>query len=168
MNVTGIVTRKALPRRTVLRGLGATIALPLLDCMVPAFAAVRKTAARPRPRFGVVYVPMGAIMDEFTPATEGAGFELPPILEPLAPVHDRLVVVSGLDNEPAVALPGEPAGGHGRIGAAFLTGVHGKPTEGADFEAGVSVDQLAAAELSRETELRSLEVGLEATVLAGA
>ena len=163
-----IVTRKALPRRTVLRGLGATIALPLLDCMVPAFAAVRNTAARPTPRFGVVYVPMGAIMDEFTPATEGSGFDLPAILQPLAPVRDRMVVVSGLDNEPAVARPGEPAGGHGRIGAAFLTGVHGKPTEGADFEAGVSVDQFAAAELGRETELRSLEIGLEATDLAGA
>jgi hypothetical protein len=163
-----IVTRKALPRRTVLRGLGATIALPLLDCMVPAFAAVRNSAARPTKRLSVVYVPMGAVMDHFTPATEGSGFELPAILQPLARVQDQLVVVTGLDNEPAVALPGEPAGGHGRIGAAFLTGVHGKPTEGADFRAGVSVDQIAAGELGKETQLRSLEIGLEATDLAGA
>ena len=163
-----IVTRKALPRRTVLRGLGATIALPLLDGMVPAFAAIRNTAARPTKRFGVVYVPMGAIMDALTPATEGAGFALTPILQPLARVQDQLVVVSGLDNQPAVALSGEPAGGHGRISAAFLTGVHGKPTEGPDFRAGVSVDQLAADVLGQETQLRSLEIGLEATDIAGA
>ena len=163
-----IVTKRALPRRTVLRGLGATIALPLLDSMVPAFAAIRNTAARPIKRFGVVYVPMGMIMDQFTPATDGTGFELPTILQPLAKVRDQVVVVSGLDNEPAVARPGEPAGGHGRIGAAFLTGVHGKPTGGADFRAGVSVDQLAAEQLGRETQIRSLEIGLEATDLAGA
>lgn len=163
-----IVTKKAVPRRTVLRGMGASIALPFLDCMVPAFAAIRNSAASPASRLGIVYAPMGIIMDQFTPETEGSGFKLPPILQPLASVRDRLVVVSGLDNEPAVALPGEPAGGHGRISAAYLTGVHGKPTEGADFRAGVSVDQFAAAELGRETQLRSLEIGLEASDLAGA
>ena len=163
-----IVTKKALPRRTVLRGLGATIALPLLDGMVPAFAAIRNTAASSTKRFGVVYVPMGAIMDSLTPATEGAGFALTPILQPLARVQDQLVVVSGLDNQPAVALSGEPAGGHGRISAAFLTGVHGKPTEGPDFRAGISVDQIAADVLGQETQLRSLEIGLEASDIAGA
>ena len=163
-----IATKKAMPRRAVLRGIGAAIALPLLDGMVPAFAAIRNTAAAPTKRLGVVYVPMGAIMDQLTPATEGAGFALTPILQPLARVQDQLVVVSGLDNEPAVALPGEPAGGHGRIGAAFLTGVHGKPTEGADFRAGTSIDQLAAAELGKDTQLRSLELGLEAADIAGA
>ena len=163
-----IVTRKALSRRTVLRGIGAGVALPLLDSMVPARAALRTTAARPTPRFAIVYVPMGAVMENWTPATEGAGFTPSPILGPLAAMRDELIVVSGLDNQPAVALPGEPAGGHGRIGGAFLTGVHAKPTEGTDFRAGVSIDQIAGAELGRETQLRSLEVGLETTELAGA
>ena len=148
-----IITRKALSRRTVLRGIGAGVALPLLDSMVPAYAALRTTAARATPRFAIVYVPMGAVMENWTPATEGAGFLPSPILEPLAAMRDELIVLSGLDNQPAVALPGEPAGGHGRIGAAFLTGVHAKPTEGVDFRAGVSIDQIAGAVLGRETQL---------------
>jgi hypothetical protein len=163
-----IVTKKAIPRRTMLRGLGATLALPLLDGMVPAFTAVAKTAAKPIVRLGVVYVPMGAVMNNWTPAEVGSGFALSPILQPLAPFRDRIVVLTGLDNEPAVARLGEPAGGHGRIGAAFLTGVHAKPTEGADFEAGVSIDQIAASHLGQHTQLASLEVGLESTGLAGA
>ncbi len=163
-----IITKKAIPRRTVLRGLGATVALPFLDGMVPAFAASRSAVAKPRTRLGLVYVPHGAVMNNWTPAAEGAGFELTPILQPLAPFRDRLLVLTGLDNKPALALQGEPAGGHGRIGAAFLTGVHAKPTEGADFRAGVSIDQIAAAHLGEETQLASLELGLESTELAGA
>src|SRR5262245_1707890 len=163
-----IVTRKSLSRRTVLRGLGATMALPLLDGMVPAFAAQNQTAARPVIRLGVMYVPMGAVMNNWTPAGEGAQFEMSPILQPLTPFRDRVLVLTGLDNKPAVALLGEPAGGHGRIGGAFLTGVHAKPTEGADFAAGISVDQIAAAHLGRETQLASLELGLETSGLAGA
>ncbi len=163
-----IATKKALPRRTVLRGLGATLALPLLDGMVPAFAAQRKTAANPTVRLGVIYVPMGAVMSNWTPATEGEGFAVTPILEPLARFRDRMLVLTGLDNEPAVARLGEPAGGHGRIGGAFLTGVHAKPTEGADFEAGISIDQIAAGHLGQHTQLASLELGLESTGLAGA
>lgn len=163
-----IVTRKVLPRRTVLRGLGATIALPLLDGMVPALAAVQKTAAASKRRLGIVYVPHGAVMNRWTPPDAGTILELSPTLEALAPFRDRLVVISGVDNAPALALQGEPAGGHGRIGAAFLTGVHAKPTEGADFRAGISIDQIAAAHLGQETELASLELGLESTDLAGA
>jgi hypothetical protein len=163
-----IVTKKALPRRTVLRGLGATVALPLLDSMVPAFAAARSPVATPPTRLGLVYVPHGAVMKSWTPAAEGAGYELSPILQPLAPFRDRLLVLTGLDNRPALALQGEPAGGHGRIGAAFLTGVHAKPTEGADFRVGVSIDQIAAAHLGDQTELASLELGLESSDLAGA
>lgn len=163
-----IVTRKALPRRTILRGLGAAVALPLLDGMVPALTALTKSAAKPKTRLGFMYIPMGAVMSNWTPAAEGGAFELTPILQPLAPFRDRLVVLSNLDNKPAVALLGEPAGGHGRIGGAFLTGVHAKPTEGADFAAGVSVDQIAAAHLGRETQLASLELGLETSGLAGA
>jgi hypothetical protein len=163
-----IVTRKAIARRTMLRGLGATLALPLLDGMVPAFTPLLKSAARPVSRLGVVYVPMGAVMNNWTPTTEGAGFEMSPILEPIAPFRSRILVLSDLDNAPAVARLGEPAGGHGRIGGAFLTGVHAKPTEGADFETGVSFDQIAAAHLGQQTELSSLELGLEVSGLAGA
>ena len=163
-----VVTKKVLSRRAVLRGLGATIALLLLDGMVPAFAAIRTTAARPTSRFGVVYVPMGAVMDNWTPAAEGAGFELSPILQPLAPFQDQLLVLTGLSNQPAVALQGSLLGGHGRISGAFLTGVHAKPTEGRDFQAGVSIDQIAAAQFRQHTQLASLELGLETSDLAGA
>jgi hypothetical protein len=163
-----IIDRKAISRRAVLRGIGATVALPLLDSMVPAFAAVRTTAAKPTARFGVVYVPHGAVMTNWTPAAEGAGFELSPILSALKPFRDDLLVITGLDHRPAAQLPGEPGGGHGRIGGAFLTGVHAKPTEGADFETGPSIDQIAATELGRETQLTSLELGMGSTEFAGA
>jgi hypothetical protein len=163
-----IVTKRALPRRTVLRGFGAMLSLPLLDSMIPALTAQAKTAARQKARLGIVYVPHGAVMANWTPRGEGADFTLSPVLETLAPFRQQLVVVTGLDHKPAAQLPGEPAGGHGRIGGAWLTGVHAKPTEGADFEAGVSLDQIAAAHVSAETELRSLEVGLGATEFAGA
>jgi hypothetical protein len=163
-----MITRKAIPRRTVLRGLGTALALPLLDGMVPALTALRASAAKARIRLGIVYVPHGAVMANWTPAAEGTSFELSPILQPLAPFRDRLVILTGLDNKPAQALQGEPAGGHGRIGAAFLTGVHAKPTEGADFRAGVSIDQIAAQHLGQQTQLASLELGLESIDLAGA
>ncbi len=163
-----IVMKKALARRTVLRGLGASIALPLLDGMVPAFAAIRNSAAKPTPRLSILYLGNGAVMENWTPALEGPGFELSAILSPLAPVRDRVLVLTGLDNAPAVRRPGEPAGGHGRISGAYLTGVHAKPTEGADFEAGVSIDQIAATHLGRHTQLASLELSLESTEFAGA
>lgn len=169
-----IITKKAIPRRTVLRGMGATLALPLLDGMVPALTASRRTAAAPIGRLGIVYVPHGAAMnngagiDNWTPSGEGSGFAFSPILAPLEPFRSQLLVLSGLDHKPAAQLPGEPAGGHGRIGGAFLTGVHAKPTEGADFEAGISIDQIAAAELGKQTQLSSLEITLAPTGLAGA
>ncbi|MGE3507558.1 MAG: DUF1552 domain-containing protein, partial [Vicinamibacterales bacterium] len=163
-----IVTKRCVPRRTMLRGLGTMLALPLLDAMVPALTAQSRSAAAPRLRLGIVYVPHGAVMNNWTPSGVGDRFELSPALVALAPVRQHLVIVTGLDHKPAAQLPGEPAGGHGRIGGAWLTGVHAKPTEGADFEAGVSLDQIAAPHLSAETELPSLEVGLGATEFAGA
>ena len=163
-----IITRQALPRRTVLRGLGTAVALPLLDGMVPALTAIERTAAKAKPRLGVVYVPHGAVMSNWTPAVEGSGFEFTPILQPLERFRDRLLVLSGLDHAPAAQLPGDPAGGHGRITGAFLTGVHAKPTEGADFRAGTSVDQIAAAVLGQQTQLASLEVGIGLPEFAGA
>ena len=164
-----IITKKTLPRRTVLRGLGTAVALPLLDGMVPALTALSRTAARPKPRLGFVYVPHGAVMRNWTPPpTEGHGIEFTPILKPLEPFRDNLVVLSNLDHAPAAQMPGDPAGGHGRITGAFLTGVHAKPTEGADFETGVSVDQIAAARLGQETQLASLEVGIGLPEFGGA
>src|SRR4029450_2319716 len=105
-----IITKRSIPRRTVLRGFGTLVALPLLDSMVPALSAVGKTAAKAKSRLGIVYVPHGAVMDKWTPVTDGA-LELSPILQPLAAFKDRLVVITGLDNRPALALQGEPAGG---------------------------------------------------------
>ena len=163
-----IITKKALARRTVLRGIGTTLALPLLDGMVPALTATARTAAAPKPRLGVVYVPHGAVMNNWTPATLGAGFEFSPILQPLESFRDQLLVLSGLDHAPAAQMPGDPAGGHGRITGAFLTGVHAKPTEGADFEAGRSFDQIAAARLGQQVELASLEVGIGLPEFGGA
>src|SRR5258706_766034 len=117
-----VVMKKHLSRRTFLRGLGASVALPLLDGMVPAFAA--PADKKPAVRLGFVYVPNGVIMSKFTPAAEGTSFELPPILEPLAPLRDHLLVMSQLALKTGFALPGEPAGDHPRAGATFLTGVH--------------------------------------------
>ena len=159
-----IVTGKHLPRRTVLRGLGAAIALPLLDGMVPALAAMRKTAANPIRRMAAVYLPMGAYMKKWTPPAEGS-LQLSPILAPLAAFQDRLVVLSGLDmiNETT-----DGGGVHSRIQPAWLTGTQAKKTEGPDFEAGVSMDQLAAKALENETQLASLELGLDTVDLVGA
>jgi len=162
------VTKKSLSRRTFLQGLGATIGLPLLDSMVPAFAATRDTVANPVQRLSSIYIPHGAVMDRWVPTSDGPGYEMSPILDTLAPFRDRVTVVSGLDNAPALIREGEPLGGHANISGAFLTGVHAKPTEGANVEAGISLDQIAAAQFSNETQLASLELGLEDNDITGA
>jgi hypothetical protein len=110
-----MIFKKVIPRRRFLRGVGASLALPLLDGMVPAFASTLKTPGNPVSRLSYVYVPNGIMMDKWTPATEGAGFELTPILKPLAAFRDRLVVVSGLQSKPAVELPGEESAPHPRV-----------------------------------------------------
>lgn len=161
-----IITKKSLPRRTFLRGIGTTLALPLLDAMAPALAATRTTAAKPACRMAFVYVPNGVIMDQWRPATEGAGFELTPILKALAPYRERLLVLSGLAHVNGRPL-GDGPGDHARAGATFLTGVHPKKTEGVDIHAGISVDQIAAKELGKHTQLPSLEVTLESTGMVG-
>ena len=162
--MSAIVMKKRISRRTVLRGLGATIALPLLDGMVPAFGAIGTTAVR---RLGVIYVPNGMNMWSWTPRAEGAAFALTPILQPLAPFRDRLLVLSGLALEEANALPGEGSGDHPRAQTAFLTGVHARKSEGADLHAGISMDQIAAKEFGQHTQLASLELALEANELGG-
>lgn len=164
-----MVTKKYLPRRTFLRGLGAAVALPLLDGMCPAFAAIgqseRINAAR---RLGVFYIPNGIIMDQWTPGAEGTAFEWTPTLAPLAPFRDQVLVLSGLNNRPAIPRPNEGAGDHARASSTFLTGVHPKKTEGADIQAGISMDQIAARELGKQTQLASLEMTLEYTEMLGA
>jgi uncharacterized protein DUF1552 len=163
-----IVTKQHLPRRTFLRGIGATLALPLLDGMIPAFATRAQAAVRGTRRFAVAYVPNGIQMERWTPAATGAGFDLTPTLEPLAPFRDRLMVVSGLANKPAFPETGEGTGDHVRAAATFLTGVHPRKTEGPDIRAGVSMDQLAAETLGQETQLTSLELCLDSNELIGA
>ncbi|MGH9785916.1 MAG: DUF1552 domain-containing protein, partial [Terriglobia bacterium] len=159
-----MIFKKAIPRRAFLQGVGATLALPLLDGMVPAMAAVGDKRAT---RLSFVYIPNGIIMDKWTPATEGAAFEMTPILEPLAPYRDQLLVLSGLDCKNANPQPGEGGGDHERGSGAFLTGVHPKKTGGADIHAGTSVDQIAAKELGNQTELASLELTLDFAEFVG-
>jgi len=162
-----MIFKKAIPRRAFLRGLGATIALPLLEGMVPAFATERDVAAKAPTRLSFVYVPNGIIMDKWTPKTEGAAFEFTPILEPLASFRDRLLVLSGLAHNAANLQPGESGGPHARGGAAFLTGIHLKRTEGAGLHGGISVDQIVAKELGQHTQLASLELALDSTEFVG-
>ena len=162
------ISQKHLPRRTVLRGIGASLALPLLDGMVPAYAALRKTAANPVRRLGVCYVPNGMEMRAWTPMGEGREFDLSPILQPLAPFRNRLNVLTGLADKVAVPLPGEGIGDHARASATFLTGVHVKKTEGLDIRAGISMDQIAAQQLGAETQLASLELGVDSVETLGA
>src|SRR5262245_25920364 len=137
------VTKKSLPRRTVLRGLGATLALPLLDAMVPAATALQRTAAAKVRRFGAVYVPNGMSLPYWTPAAAGANFELTPTLQSLAGLREQVLVISGLNQRFGWAQPGEEGSGeHARAAATFLTGVRVRKTQGADLEAGVSMDQI--------------------------
>ena len=163
-----MIFKKAIPRRAFLRGVGATLALPLLDGMVPAFAAQGDATAQAATRLSIFAVPNGIMMDQWTPAAEGAIMELPPILEPLAPFRDRFLVLSGLSQMAASKLPGEGGGQHPRACTAFLTGAHAKMTSGADMQAGISVDQIAAKQLGQHTQLASLELGMESSEVLGA
>jgi hypothetical protein len=159
-----VILKKSIPRRTFLRGTGASLALPVLDAMTAAFAA---QPARPI-RLAFIEVPNGIMMDKWTPATEGAGFALTPILEPLAQFRDRMLVLSGLDQNQSKALATEVGGDHPRACTAWLTGTHARMTSGADLRAGISVDQIAAREFGKYTQLASLEVGLESAEVVGA
>ena len=158
-----MIFKKAIPRRTFLKGAGATLALPLLDSMTPAFAGTLDASAKAPVRMSIVFVPNGRIMDKWTPKAEGADFEFPPILEPLAPFRDRLLVLTGLGHKEATAQKGESSGPHARAGATFLTGVHLKPAS----HLGISVDQIAARELGKRTQLASLELTLESGETGG-
>ena len=156
MKLPAFVTKRALPRRTFLRGMGAAVALPLLDAMVPALAQ----APAPRRRLGFVYVPNGIIMDQWTPATAGADFELKTILKPLEPFKDALVVVSNLARA-------EVNSNHAVSSACWLTGTPPKRTDGPDFRAGTSLDQLVAQAFGNETPIPSMQLCIENVDQAG-
>jgi hypothetical protein len=146
------ITKTSLSRRTVLRGMGASLALPLLDAMVPALTAARQTPANPRRRFGTVFVPHGERPGYWTPSKIGADFEFTPILKPLEPFRESLTVVSELCT---------PADGHGTTVAAWLTGSNPKKTVAEDIRAGISVDQVIASKLGSSTVFPSLELATE-------
>lgn len=166
-----IITKLAMPRRTLLRGMGVTLALPLLDAMVPALSAISKTAASPIRRFGVVYLPNGVAMNHvginhWKPIGEGTQFEFSPILKPLEPYRDQLIVVSGTSQRKAEPL-GDGNGDHIRSVASWLNGTKPKKTQGADVRAGTTVDQIAATELGKDTALPSIELGLDPKNMIG-
>ena len=164
------VAKTALPRRTFLRGAGATLALPLLDAMVPALTALAKSPAAPVRRIGFVYLANGVAMNDtvnfWRPTGSGSALELSRILEPLAPYREQLTVVSGLSHAQAEAL-GDGNGDHTRGTATWLNGVHPRYTEAADVQAGTTSDQIAARELGKDTPLPSLELGIDSNFMAG-
>jgi hypothetical protein len=166
------VTKKALSRRVFLRGAGAALALPFLDAMTPPLAGAAQRASNTARRLGFIYGPNGIArnfkgINYWTPKGEGTGFELSPILTPLAPYRNRMLVVSGLAQHQADAFDDGANGDHTRGTSSWLTGVHPKRTEGADVRNGVSADQLAAAELGKQTALPSLELAIDLNFLGG-
>src|SRR5579864_3537823 len=159
-----IITRKAISRRTVLQGLGATVALPLLDAMIPALTNAATTAAPVR-RLGVVYHPNGVIYDKWLPTDVGADFKLSPTLAGLEPFRDKLLVVTGLSSDEAEAL-GDGGGDHSRASGSYLTGVHVKKSD-TTVENGISMDQIAARAFERDTQLSSLQLTVDDNSLMG-
>jgi hypothetical protein len=156
-----IVMKKALPRRTFLRGMGAALSLPLLDAMVPAMTALAATPANPARRLGFVYIPMGSHIKEWTPRSEGNLAELSPSLRPLLPVVDHLTVVT--NTELKNAYPGT----HATSNAAFLSAATSKWTESSDYELATTVDQIAAQRIGRDTRLPSLELAMDLMTVIG-
>ena len=146
------ISKKHLSRRTMLRGMGVAAALPLLDSMLPA----QTPLAKPMVRLGFVYLPHGAIMNQWTPATEGAGFEFSPILKPLEPLRDYINVISGLGHKAA-----DTTAVHSLSPTTWLSGVRPKPTQGVDAFAGVTADQIAALQIGQDSLLPSLELATE-------
>ncbi|MBM3779110.1 MAG: DUF1552 domain-containing protein [Acidimicrobiia bacterium] len=170
-----IITKRSLPRRTLLRGMGAAVALPLLDAMVPALTAQVKTVAAPTRRLSFVYIPNGVVihlelpdgrvLDTWTPTGSGTALQLAPIMAPLEPFTDRMVVVSGLGSRPMEAQ-GDGNGDHARSCSAWLSAVHPKRTETAP-EAGTTLDQFVAEEIGADTQLRSLQLAVDDFTLLG-
>src|SRR5690348_2414493 len=157
-----LITKKHIPRRAFLRGVGVTLSLPLLDSMIPAQTRLSQTAAKPQFRMGLCFMPHGAVMSNWTPPGDGSNLELSRTLKPLEPFKKNVVVVSNLAHKNAApAGPGDNGGDHTRSPAVFLNGVHPKRTDGADIRAGVTIDQIAAQHIGQETRLPSLELAIE-------
>ncbi len=157
-----LITKKHISRRTVLRGLGTALSLPLLDSMVPAQTPLAQTAANPELKLGLCFIPHGAVMANWTPESEGADFKISRTLAPLEPFKDQVVVVTNLAHKMAApGGPGDNGGDHTRSPAVFLNGVHPKRTDGADIQAGVTIDQIAAQRIGQRTPLPSLELATE-------
>ena len=159
-----IITKTALPRRTFLRGIGATMALPFLDAMVPAASAVARAVTDPTRRLGFIYVPNGVIQDQWVPTTTGRGFDFSPILSPLEPFREQLLVLSGLAHRQADSF-GDGNGDHPRATAVWLSGVHAWERRGrqgpTEIKLGITADQIAARAIGTKTPLSSLELVLE-------
>jgi len=156
------ITKKHLPRRTFLKGAGVSLALPLLESMIPAGRALARTAAAPKTRLGCIYIPHGATMDKWTPATEGTTFDFPEILQPLEPFRNHVSVVSNLAHAPVAPWTGEDTGGaenHVRAAAVFLSGAH--PVKKNVAYVGATVDQVAARHVGQDTPLPSVELSME-------
>jgi hypothetical protein len=157
-----IVTKKALPRRTFLRGMGTILGLPLLDAMVPPMTALAATPANPVRRLGFVYMPMGASINRWTPAGLGRISELSQSLNSLTPFLDQVTVISNLELRNAYTT-----GNHASANCAFLSCAQAKRTEGTDYELGITVDQIAAKAIGRETPIPSLELGTDLIAQVG-
>ena len=155
------ISKTALPRRTFLRGVGVTIALPFLESMIPAATAWSQSVGRPRTRLGCIYFPHGAIMNKWTPAAEGTGFEMPEILQPLKPFQNQINVISDLRH--ALAYGSGATANHNRSAASFLSGAFAKV--GAQAHLGITVDQVAAQKIGQDTPLPSIELMIEGTSL---
>src|SRR5262252_4575698 len=156
------ISRRALPRRAMLKGLGASVALPLLESMVPARTALAQTAAAPKTRMGAIYIPHGATMDKWTPAGDGTAFQFSEILQPLEPFRDRITIVSNLAHAPVAPWTGEDTGGaenHVRAAAVFLSGAH--PVKKNEAHVGITIDQVAAQHVGQDTPLPSIEMSME-------
>jgi hypothetical protein len=155
-----IIVKRALSRRTVLRGIGATVGLPLLDAMIPALTAAGKTAAKPIKRIGFIYQGNGVLPERYVPASAGKNFQFSRILKPLEPMREYLTVVSGLAHRQANSI-GEGNGDHIRATAVWLTGVHAYDRKTSEVHLGTSVDQLIAQHIGKDTRLTSLELGID-------
>jgi hypothetical protein len=157
------ITRKHLSRRTLLRGVGVSIGLPLLDSMVPAQTPLAKTAAASKSRLSCIYVPHGATMDKWTPAADGKGFEFTEILSPLEKFRDRVSIVSNLAHPAAGGVGSDAGADHARSAAVFLSGVH--PEQGS-IHVGTTIDQIAAQRIGQDTPLPSIELSIEEVALS--
>jgi len=157
------ITRKHLSRRTLLRGVGVSLGLPLLDSMIPAQTPLARTAATSKSRLSCIYVPHGATMDKWTPAADGKGFQFTEILSPLEKFRDRVSIVSNLAHPAAGGVGSDAGADHARSAAVFLSGVH--PEQGS-IHVGSTIDQIAAQRIGQDTPLPSIELSIEEVALS--